>query len=223
MKCGDCGDEFIGWEGKEDTCPKYLKKIMEEEESKLHKKDYKIIYADPAWVYKDKANAGNRGACHKYTLTPTEEMGEIIKNIPVDKDSICLMWCTYPQLKEGLKLMELWGFEFKTVAFTWVKKNKVSDSFFMGMGRHTRGNPEIVLLGKKGKGVPRINCGIRNLQIHKIREHSRKPDEIRKEIVNLYGDVPRIELFARELKEGFDVWGNETGKFANCVSDEVKK
>lgn len=174
---------------------------------------YKIVYADPAWVYKDKANAGNRGACHKYKLTPTDDMGEIIKNIPVAKDAVCLMWCTYPQLEEGLKLMSLWGFKFKTVAFTWVKKNKKSDSFFLGMGRHTRGNPEIVLLGTKGKGVPRMNAGVRNLQIHRIAEHSRKPNEIRKEIIKLYGDIPRIELFAREKKEGFDVWGNETNKW----------
>lgn len=177
------------------------------------KKPYKIIYADPAWIYQDKANAGKRGAEHKYTCTPTEEMANIIRNINVDKDAVCLMWCTYPQLPEGLKLMSLWGFKFKTVAFTWVKKNKIANSFFMGMGRHTRGNPEIVLLGVKGKGVPRINASIRNLQIHKISEHSRKPNEIRKEIIKLYGDLPRIELFAREKKENFDVWGNEINKF----------
>ena len=178
-------------------------------------KEYKIIYADPAWVYQDKAKAGNRGAECKYTCTSTEEMGKILDNINISKDSVCLMWCTYPQLAEGLKLMNLWNFKFKTVAFTWVKKNKVSDSFFMGMGSHTRGNPEIVLLGTRGKGVSRINAGIRNLQIHKIAEHSRKPNEIRKEIVKLYGDLPRIELFAREQREGFDVWGNETDKFSH--------
>ena len=176
-------------------------------------KEYKIIYADPAWVYKDKANAGKRGAEHKYKCTSTEEMGKLLDNINVSKDSVCLMWCTYPQLEEGLKLMKLWGFNYKTTAFTWCKKNKVSDSFFMGMGRYTRGNPEIVLLGTKGKSVPRINAGIRNLQIHKIREHSRKPDEIRDEIVNLFGDLPRIELFARTKAEGWDVLGNETNKF----------
>lgn len=176
------------------------------------KKSYKIIYADPAWVYKDKANAGNRGAEHKYKCTSTEEMGKIIDNFKIDKDSVCLMWCTYPQLEEGLKLMDLWNFKFKTVAFTWVKKNKKSNSWFMGMGRHTRSNPEIVLLGVRGKGIKRINAGIRNLQIHKIMEHSKKPDEIRKEIVRLYGDLPRIELFAREQLEGWDVWGDEVDR-----------
>lgn len=87
-------------------------------------KEYKIIYADPAWVYQDKANAGNRGAEHKYKCTPTDQMGDIIKNIPVSKDSVCLMWCTYPQLAEGLKLMELWGFKFKTVAFHGLKRTR---------------------------------------------------------------------------------------------------
>lgn len=174
-----------------------------------HHKKYKIIYADPAWVYKDKANAGKRGAEHKYTCTPTEEMGKLLDNLPIDKDAVCLMWVTYPQLEEGLKLMKLWKFEFKTVAFTWVKQNKKSDSFFMGMGRYTRGNPEIVLLGTRGKSVPRVNARIRNLQIHKIGNHSQKPNEIREEIVNLFGDLPRIELFSREKVNGWDCWGNE--------------
>ena len=170
-------------------------------------KQYDIIYADPAWVYNDKSKSHGGGAESHYKCTPTEEMGKM--DIPAKDDSVCLMWTTYPQLPEGLKLMKLWGFEFKTVAFTWVKKNKVADSFFFGMGRYTRGNPEIVLLGRKGKGVPRISASIPNLQIHRIRKHSQKPDEIRDQIVELFGDLPRIELFARDRKEGWDSWGNE--------------
>lgn len=186
-------------------------------------KEYKIIYADPAWVYQDKSKSHGGGAESHYKCTPTEEMGKLIDNINVCKDSVCLMWCTYPQLKEGLKLMELWNFKFITVAFTWVKKNKKSESFFFGMGRHTRGNPEIVLLGKRGKGITRINASIPNLQIHRISKHSRKPSVIKEEIVRLYGDIPRVELFARERTEGWDVWGNEapkeqqnTLKFTKC-------
>lgn len=182
--------------------------------------EYKIIYADPAWVYQDKANAGERGAEHKYKCTPTKEMGKLLNNLSIDKDAVCLMWCTYPQLEEGLKLMKLWNFNFKTVAFTWVKRNKVSDSFFMGMGTYTRGNPEIVLLGTKGKSVSRINAGIRNLQIHKIRKHSQKPDEIRDKIVELFGDLPRIELFAREKFKGWDCWGDEVNSNINLLDEE---
>lgn len=174
---------------------------------------YKIIYSDPAWIYKDKLKPHGRGAENKYICSSLNEMGKIINNIKIDKDAVCFMWCTYPQLEEGLKLMRLWGFKFKTVAFTWIKKNKKADSFFFGLGRYTRGNPEIVLFGIKGKGLKRINAGVKNLQIHKIAEHSRKPNEIRKEIIKLFGDLPRIELFAREKREGFDVLGYETQKF----------
>jgi len=170
-------------------------------------KKYQIIYADPAWVYKDKSKSHGGGAESHYKCTSTKEMSEW--DIPADKDSVCLMWCTYPQLPEGLKLMEAWGFKYKTTAFTWVKKNKVADTFFFGMGRHTRGNPEICLLGTKGKGVSRISASVPNLQIHRIGKHSQKPTEIRRQIEELYGDVPRIELFAREKTEGWDVWGNE--------------
>jgi len=172
-------------------------------------KKYKIVYADPAWVYADKSKSHGGGAESHYTCTPTTEMGKIIDQFSIDDDAICFMWCTYPQIGEGLKLMGLWGFKYKTVAFTWVKQNKKAVSFFFGMGRYTRGNPEIVLLGTKGKGVSRIDNSIPNLQIHRIAEHSKKPEKIRQAIVSLCGDLPRIELFAREKTEGWDVWGDE--------------
>ena len=176
---------------------------------------YDIIYADPAWIYKDKAKSWDRWAECKYKCSSVEEMWKILinNNIKINKDSVCLMWCTYPQIKEWLKLMELWWFTFKTIAFTWVKTNKKSDSFFMWMGRYTRWNPEIILLWTKWKSIPRINAWIRNLQIHKIREHSRKPDEIREEIVKLFWNIPRIELFARTKTEWWDVLWNEIDKF----------
>ena len=173
---------------------------------------YKIIYADPAWVYQDKSKSHGGGAESHYECTPTEEMGKIPIN--ADKDSVCLMWVTYPQLEEGLKLMSLWGFKFKTVAFTWVKKNSKSEGFFFGMGRYTRANPEICLLGVKGKGVTRVSASIPNLQIYPRGEHSQKPRQIKEQIVKLFGDLPRIELFARETTEGWDVFGKEVTKYS---------
>jgi site-specific DNA-methyltransferase (adenine-specific) len=119
------------------------------------------------------------------------------------------MWVTYPQLEEGLKLLKAWGFKFKTVAFTWVKTN-ANGSIYMGMGRHTRANAEICLLGTKGKGVPRKNASIYNTQLHPRGRHSQKPQKFADDIVSLYGiDCTRLELFAREKTEGWDVWGNE--------------
>lgn len=182
-------------------------------------KKYQIIYADPPWVYKDKSKSHGGGAESHYTCIPTDEMCKW--ELPAEKDSVLLMWCTYPMLEEGLKLMAAWGFKFKTVAFTWVKTNK-DGSVYMGMGRHTRGNAEICMLGTKGKGVAREHCGIYNTQLHGRGRHSEKPDAFREDIVRLYGEnKTRLEMFARKPSEGWDVWGNEVECTAELGSIEA--
>lgn len=184
---------------------------------KERERKYQIIYADPPWVYQDKSKSHGGGAESHYVCTPTEELGKI--QIPASKDSVLLMWVTYPQLEEGLKLMGLWGFKFKTVAFTWVKTNK-SGSIYMGMGRHTRANAEICLLGIRGRGIPRKDCGIYNTQLHGRTRHSEKPLKFMKDIERLYGDgLNRLEMFARSTKEGWDVWGNEVESDINLTTN----
>jgi len=172
-------------------------------------KKYNIIYADPAWTFKVYSDKGKgRSAEKHYKISSLEDMKNLnVKDI-TDENSILFMWATYPNLKQAFELISAWGFEYKTTAFTWVKKNKKADSFFMGLGYWTRANPEICLLATKGK-PKRISRSVRNLILSKLREHSRKPDEVRKRIVELCGDLPRIELFARTKTEGWDVWGNE--------------
>jgi len=118
------------------------------------------------------------------------------------------MWATMPKLDECFEVISAWGFTYKTCAFTWVKKNKVSDSWFFGMGRWTRSNAELCLLATRGN-PQRINAGISSVIDTPIEEHSKKPDVVRNKIVELCGDIPRIELFARDKKEGWDCWGNE--------------
>jgi len=182
-------------------------------------KKYKIIYADPPWSYEDKALAGNRGAGCKY-LTQTKEW---IDNLPVknitDDNCILFLWVTMPKLDECWELIENWGFKYKTVAFTWVKKNKNSASWFWGMGRWTRANAELCLLATKGK-PKRINADVHSVIDTPIGEHSAKPDIARLRIVELCGDLPRIELFARndnkqpnffydDKYDGWNIWGNE--------------
>ena len=171
-------------------------------------KKYNIIYADPPWSYKDKALSGNRGACCKYPVMSIED----ICNLPVkdiaDEDCILLMWVTMPKLNECFKVIEEWGFEYKTSAFTWVKKNKKSGSLFMGMGRWTRANAEICLLATRGK-PKRNSASVHSVILSSIEEHSKKPNEARERIVQLCGDLPRIELFARQYADGWDCWGNE--------------
>ena len=98
---------------------------------------------------------------------------------------------------------------YKTIGFTWVKKNKKSDSLFWGMGYYTRANTELCLLATKGKPLRRVSRSVHQVVESPVREHSRKPDEVRGRIIRLFGNLPRIELFARQKTEGWDVWGNE--------------
>jgi N6-adenosine-specific RNA methylase IME4 len=111
-------------------------------------------------------------------------------------------------LKEGFEVIDAWGFTYKTCAFNWVKKNKKSDSWFWGLGHWTRANSEICLLATKGK-PKRISKSVHQICDARIEQHSKKPDEIRDRIVELCGDLPRIELFARQPTLGWDVFGNE--------------
>ena len=173
----------------------------------LPNKKYKIIYADPPWSYKDKALAGNRGACCKYPVMSIDE----IKNLPVkdiaDDDCILFMWVTFPKLNECFEVIKEWGFEYKTNAFTWVKKYKNGHNF-MGMGRWTRANAEICLLATKGK-PKRVNAGVRQIIESVPEKHSKKPDIVRDKIVELCGDLPRLEMFARNKSVKWETWGNE--------------
>tara|TARA_X000001382_G_scaffold23564_1_gene14463 strand:+ start:19916 stop:20374 length:459 start_codon:yes stop_codon:yes gene_type:complete len=135
-----------------------------------------------------------------------------IANMPVqdlaDDNCVLFMWVTLPKLNEFMKVINGWGFEYKTTAFVWVKKNKKADSFFMGLGRWTRANPEICVLATKGN-ISRKSNAVRQLQVFPIERHSKKPDEFRDLILELVGDLPRIELFARQTADGWDSWGNE--------------
>lgn len=194
----------------------------------LPNKKYSLIYEDPAWTYDDKCSAGKRGAFFKYTLMSLEEMKALPVNDITNDDAIIFMWCTWPKLLDGtcMEVMRAHGFTPKTCAFNWVKYNKESYTPFMGMGRWTRANTEICVLGTKGK-PKRISAGVRQL-IETIEEeeeltgnynpeiiqtkidiHSKKPDIVRRRIVELCGDLPRLEMNAREIKDGWDVWGDE--------------
>jgi N6-adenosine-specific RNA methylase IME4 len=170
-------------------------------------KKYNIIYADPPWSYNDKALAGNRGACCKYDVMTLDNIKNLpIKNITYD-DCILFLWITFPQLNKCFEVMESWGFKYKTVAFTWIKKYNNGKNF-MGMGNWTRSNAEVCMLAIKGK-PKRLNAGIRQVVESVPERHSKKPDIIREKITQLCGDLPRIELFARQNTDGWDSWGNE--------------
>jgi site-specific DNA-methyltransferase (adenine-specific) len=128
-----------------------------------------------------------------------------------DEKCILFMWATFPMLKEALEVIKAWGFEYKTNAFTWLKTypNQTLKMVF-GVGYYTKSNAEVCLLATKGNAHKLVkNNSVSQMIITPRTKHSEKPQEARNKIVQLVGDLPRIELFARQKTEGWNVWGNE--------------
>lgn len=173
-------------------------------------KKYSVIYADPPWIFKNYSDKGKRRNVEKhYPCMRKEDMQKLpIKEIANDNSALFL-WVTFHCLKEGFDLLDKWGFEYKTCAFVWVKKNKKTDGLFWGMGYYTRSNTEICLLATRGKPLERISKSVHQVVLSRIEEHSKKPSEIRDRIVELFGDISKIELFARQEIPNWDSWGNE--------------
>jgi N6-adenosine-specific RNA methylase IME4 len=165
-------------------------------------KKYQIIYADPPWEM--------QGGVYNPEY-PTMSVGAI-KNLPIqemsDDNCALFLWVLNSRLQEGLDVMEAWGFNFKTIAFCWVKTSQKTGMPNCRVGTFTLGGIEICLLGLRGK-LKRQTLNIRQVLLQPRGRHSEKPEKIRNDIVSLYGDIPRIELFARQKTEGWDVWGNE--------------
>ncbi len=180
-------------------------------------KKYQIIYADPPWGSNSQFGRDkNKGNGQHYPLMTLQD----IKDLPIrelaDENCILFLWVVDTQLFDAGEVIKEWGFTYKTVGFTWAKETVAGKDHF-GVGMWTRKNPEMCLIATKGK-IKRLNAGIRQLQRYKVREHSRKPDEFRHEIVKLVGDLPKIELFARQKTEGWDVWGNEVESDINLLT-----
>ena len=178
-------------------------------------KKYNIIYADPPWAYRQsgsKTNSRGMAKQHYSTMETTEISKLNIQDISND-ETILFMWATFPNIDQAIKVISDWGFTYKTAAFVWVKKNKkATDTNFWGMGAYTRANAEVCLLAisknTKAKQVVKSNA-VHQIVESPVEKHSKKPDIVRDKIVELVGDLPRIELFARETAEGWDSWGNE--------------
>ena len=171
---------------------------------------YKIIYADPPWQYRDKRDKHPRicgGARSHYSTMPLED----IKKLPIesisDDNAMLFLWATFPMLKEALEVIEAWGFTYKTLGFSWIKTYPNGKPFF-GIGWYTKSNAEVCLIGIRGKPWKASNS-VSSVIISTKGKHSEKPPEVREKIVQFLGDVPRIELFAREVIDGWDRWGNQ--------------
>lgn len=188
---------------------------------------YSIIYADPPWRFETyNRETGTHGhqsrSAERHYPTLTEEE---LRALPVHewaaKNSLLCLWVYDPQVPLALEIARAWGFEYVTVLFRWLKSANGQQRLFdpgerlaFGHGYHTRGGGcEECFLFRRGKGLPVLRHDIRKEFFSTIREHSRKPDEVADWIVKLYGDVPRLELFARTRRPGWQAQGNEPDKF----------
>jgi site-specific DNA-methyltransferase (adenine-specific) len=195
---------------------------------------FSIIYADPPWKYNNRANHKTRfrGGVHGHykTLAMTEIAALPIAALAA-RNCALLMWCTFPYLADQIKLFEHWGFPYRTKFLSWTKLNKrgydlpaddpnympgkpyvlyrdgLYHSVFFGVGHYSKSNSEICLMGMRGQ-LPTISDNWSSEILAPIREHSHKPDEAYVRIEGVFGDVPRVELFARHSAPGWAVAGN---------------
>jgi N6-adenosine-specific RNA methylase IME4 len=176
----------------------------------LPNKKYSVIYADPPWQYANKKTGGSMksGASAQYPVMTIDDLKQLpIKDI-CNTDAVLFMWWVNPMPQEASELVKAWGFELKNMnGFVWEKLTKNSKRFF-GMGFWTRSGTESMVIATRGKIKPEVR-NVRALVRAKVGRHSEKPHVFRQRIVQLCGDKPRIELFARTKKAGWDVWGNE--------------
>lgn len=179
---------------------------------------FAAILADPPWRFRTWSETNqNRSASNHYSLMTLPEICALPVVDLVAEDCVLFLWVTRPMLPQALQVAEAWGFEYKTVAFTWTKTTKHGKEH-MGLGYWSRGNPEQCWLFTRGnpKRLP-TGRGVREWMTAPVREHSRKPDETHERIERLVAG-PYLELFGRAQRHGWTVWGNETDKFTEHPS-----
>ena len=180
-------------------------------------KKYSIILADPPWNYNDKRQDKRRYGGKEYSTLSIKELCDLPIRDLADIDCALFMWVTMPLLEDCFAVIKAWGFRYATCGFAWVKINKNSlGGMFLserdirsGLGSYTNSNVELCLIGVKGKCLQRQRKDIKQVIFKPVERHSQKPIEAMSRIVQLYGDLPRIELFARQKVDGWDCWGNE--------------
>jgi len=189
---------------------------------------YNIIYADPPWFYSARNNKSKFGhGANQYKLMTNKDIIALDIGALSADNCACFLWVTMPNLQVGLDCLKSWGFVYKTVAFAWIKTNKNNKNPFFGVGYYTKSNAELCLLGVKGKMKP-ISNRVSSAIITPIREHSKKPDEARNGISELFGKLPSIELFTRppfdvtELCNESETPSNWTFTGLECDGKDIK-
>ena len=171
---------------------------------------FSVIYCDPPWAYKvySKKGQGRSAENHYHTMSREDIYALDVAGV-AEKDCVLFLWVTFPCLLEGLEAIRRWGFTYKTLGFCWVKRCKrQTDKWFWGLGFWTRANPELCLIATKGH-PQRESKAVHCIVDTPIEKHSKKPDEVRRRIEQLMGEVPRVELFARQEYDGWVCLGDE--------------
>ena len=176
---------------------------------------YGMIVADPPWSYENwSAKGEHKNASAQYECMSLQDIKDMKIGHLAAPNSILWLWATNPLLPEAIEVMAAWGFQFKTAGH-WSKKTVNGNQAF-GTGYILRCAGEPFLIGVNGN--PETARNVRSVIEGPIREHSRKPDEAFDAAERLCGDVPRIELFSREVRVGWDTFGNEAGKFSEVAA-----
>jgi len=164
-------------------------------------KKYQIIYADPPWKY-DFSPSKKASIEQYYNTLSVDDISKLPISQLTDINCVLYLWATSPKILEALKVMEVWGFKYKTHAI-W-------DKDVVGMGYWFIGQHELLLIGTKGKmSPPKAKFRVSSIYTEKKKKHGVKPSYFRELISRSFQNENKIELFAREKTEGWDVWGNE--------------
>lgn len=192
---------------------------------------YRVIYADPGWQYRSKKAGGSMksGSAQHYSVTTVGEISALpIRNLRHPEGSALFLWTTVPMQPEGWQVFNAWGFDYKTEIF-WIKDGQdpttgeISPGR-LGMGSWFRGQVEVCLVGIKGD-VRAFRCQKKNYVFEKTTKHSKKPEAVRRLILEATEALggPRVELFSRDLVDGWDHWGDEVYTDLTLEGDSWKR
>lgn len=183
----------------------------------LGDKKYDVIIADPPWAYYGDPNK-NQAAGKHYQLMSVDEMARL--TWPLANRGVLFMWATSPKLTDALALGSLLGLTYRGIAFVWVKTNREGKPVGAQGVRPSIIKPttELVLAFSriaKGRPMPLLSESVPQVVMARRGRHSEKPRVVQDRITQLYGDVARLEMFARERYAGWDAWGNEIDEDTN--------
>jgi N6-adenosine-specific RNA methylase IME4 len=202
----------------------------------LPEKNYGAILADCPWHFQSWNGARTSGSIDvrsgkpfvtpakapKYDTMSVDQIAVLPVADLAASDCALFMWGIWVMLPQCLKVIEVWGFEYKSCAFNWTKADLTqmdmfteSDDGQLGLGYWTRQNSEYCLFATRGT-PKRLSANVRQAIIERRRDHSRKPDCVYSRIERLVPG-PYLELFARTKRPGWDSWGNEVDKF--CAAE----